>query len=126
MPNHHRPSCPRSDAATPGDYFWSLPRSFSQKIPLPGLPLNDHVWKFGAADKDGKVMLNPEGKVTASPMGLFNLINKGSPAESNGNNGARMQAWGQTLSPTEIAQVLSYVISKVPGDFAKIPKADAK
>ena len=80
-----------------------------KKIPLPGLPLTDHIWKF-----------------TDKPMGLFNLINKGSPPESTGNNGARMEAWGQKLSPMEIAQVLSYVISKVPEDFKDIPKPDSK
>jgi cytochrome c oxidase cbb3-type subunit 3 len=79
-----------------------------KKIPLPGLPLTDHQWKF--SDK---------------PMGLFNLINKGSPPESTGNNGAKMEAWGQKLSPVEIAQVLSYVISKVPADFKDIPKPAA-
>ena len=91
------------------DLSATLDDGHGHKIPLPGLPLNDHIWKF-----------------TDKPMGLFNLINKGSPPESNGNNGARMQAWGQTLSPTEIAQVLSYVISKVHADFEKIPKAEAK
>ncbi|MEI7913099.1 MAG: cbb3-type cytochrome c oxidase N-terminal domain-containing protein [Verrucomicrobiota bacterium] len=80
-----------------------------KRIPLPGLPLTDHIWKF-----------------TNKPMGLFNLINKGSPPESTGNNGAKMEAWGQKLSPMEIAQVLSYVISKVPEDFTEIPKPAAK
>ncbi len=79
------------------------------KIHLPGLPLNDHIWKF-----------------TDKPMGLFNLINKGSPPESTGNNGTKMEAWGQKLSPMEIAQVLSYVISKVPEDFKNIPETPAK
>ncbi|MEI6655040.1 MAG: cbb3-type cytochrome c oxidase N-terminal domain-containing protein [Verrucomicrobiota bacterium] len=78
-----------------------------KRILLPGLPLNDHLWKF-----------------TKQPMGLFNLINKGSPPESTGNNGARMEAWGQKLSPVEIAQVLSYVISKVPEDFKDIPVSE--
>lgn len=76
------------------------------KIPLPGLPLTDHQWKFG-------------GK----PMQLFNLINKGSPPESTGNNGAKMQAWGQQLSPKQIAEVVSYIISKVPDDFKDIPSS---
>lgn len=74
------------------------------KVPLPGLPLNDHQWKFG-------------GK----PMDLFKLINAGSPPESTGNNGAKMQAWGQTLSPVQIAEVVSYLISKLPEDFKNIP-----
>ena len=76
----------------------------TNKIPLPGLPLTDHEWKFG-------------GK----PMDLFKLINQGSPPESTGNNGAKMQAWGQQLSPKQVAEVVSYIISKVPGDFADIP-----
>ncbi len=74
------------------------------KVPLPGLPLNDHVWKFG-------------GK----PMEIFKLINNGSPPESTGNNGAKMQVWSQTLSPKQIAEVVSYIISKVPEDFKDIP-----
>lgn len=74
------------------------------KVPLPGLPLNDHQWKFG-------------GK----PMQIFKLINQGSPPESTGNNGAKMQVWGQTLNPKQIAEVVSYIISKVPEDFKDIP-----
>lgn len=80
-----------------------------KKIQLPGLPLNDHKWKF-----------------TNKPMGLFNLINKGSPPESTGNNGARMEAWGQKLTPVEIAQVLSFIISKVPEDFKDIRPPEKK
>ncbi|MBC8127771.1 MAG: c-type cytochrome [Gloeobacteraceae cyanobacterium ES-bin-144] len=75
----------------------------ANKIPLPGLPLNDHQWKFG-------------GK----PMDLFKLINAGSPPESTGSNGAKMQAWGQSLSPKQIAEVVAYIISKVPEDFKDI------
>jgi len=73
--------------------------------PLPGLPLNDHIWKFGH-----------------SPMRLFKLVNEGSPPESTGNNGARMQVWGQQLTPKQIAEVVAYIISKVPEDFKDIPK----
>jgi len=72
---------------------------------LPGLPLNDHIWKFG-------------GK----PMQIYNLVMNGSPPESDGNNGARMPAWGKTvLNPKQVAEVVSYIISKVPEDFKDIP-----
>jgi cytochrome c oxidase cbb3-type subunit 3 len=74
------------------------------KIPLPGLSLTDHQWKFG-------------GK----PMQLFKLINEGSPADSTGNNGAKMQPWGQTLSPKQVAELVSFIIAKVPDDFKDIP-----
>lgn len=74
------------------------------KVPLPGLPLNDHQWKFG-------------GK----PMELFKLIHEGSPPESTGHNGARMQPWGQMLSPKQIAEVVAFLIAKVPEDFKDIP-----
>ncbi|NQX00284.1 c-type cytochrome [bacterium] len=74
------------------------------KIPLPGLPINDGVWKFG-------------GK----PMEIFKLINAGSPPESTGNNGAKMQAWSQSLSPKQVAEVVAFIISKVPADFKDIP-----
>ncbi len=72
---------------------------------LQGLPLNDHKWKF-----------------SGKPMEIFKLVTYGSPPTSDGNNGARMQAWGQTvLSPKQVAEVVSYVISKVPEDFKDIP-----
>lgn len=74
------------------------------RVPLPGLPLNDHQWKFG-------------GK----PMELFKLIHEGSPPESTGHNGARMQPWGQMLSPKQIAEVVAFLIAKVPEDFKDIP-----
>ena len=73
------------------------------KIPLPGLSLTDHQWKFG-------------GK----PMQIFSLINQGSPADSTGNNGAKMQAWGQTLSPKKIAELVAFIIAKLPDDFKDI------
>ena len=76
----------------------------ANKIPLPGLPLNDHQWKFG-------------GK----PMQIFKLINEGSPPESTGHNGAKMQVWGQTLNPKQIAEVTAYLIAKLPEDFKDIP-----
>jgi cytochrome c oxidase cbb3-type subunit 3 len=74
------------------------------KVPLPGPPLNDGEWKFG-------------GK----PMDLFKIIHEGSPAESTGYNGAKMQVWGQTLSLRQIAEVTAYLISKLPGEFEDIP-----
>jgi cytochrome c oxidase cbb3-type subunit 3 len=74
------------------------------KIPLPGLPLNDGVWKFGA-----------------KPMDLFKLINEGSPPQSDGHNGAKMQAWGQTLTPKQVAEVVAYIVAKLPADFKDIP-----
>ena len=54
-------------------------------------------------------------------MQIFKLINEGSPADSTGNNGARMQPWGQTLSPKQVAELVSFIISKVPDDFKEIP-----
>ena len=70
------------------------------KIPLPGMSLTDGVWKYGA-----------------KPMDLFKIINKGTPADSPGHNGAKMVAWGQVLSPKQIAEVTAYIISKNPKDF---------
>ena len=70
------------------------------KVPLPGLPLNDGQWKYGSR-----------------PMEIFKLINDGTPADSPGHNGAKMQAWGQSLTPKQIAEVTAYLISKNPADF---------
>jgi cytochrome c oxidase cbb3-type subunit 3 len=74
------------------------------KIPLPGLPLTDGEWKFGN-----------------KPMDIFRLINDGSPPESTGHNGAKMQAWGQTMTPKQIAEITAFVIAKVPNNFKDIP-----
>jgi cytochrome c oxidase cbb3-type subunit III len=70
------------------------------KIPLPGMSLTDGVWKYGA-----------------KPMDLFKLINEGTPADSPGHNGARMVAWGQVLTPKQVAEVTAFVVSKNPKDF---------
>lgn len=74
-------------------------------IALPGLPLNDGEWKFGK-----------------SPMRTFQLINEGSPPESTGNNGAKMQAWNQQLSPKQVAEVVAFLINRLPEDFKDVPK----
>lgn len=71
-----------------------------QTVPLPGLPLNDGVWQHGS-----------------KPMDIFKIINEGSPPDSPGHNGALMQAWGQTLSPQQVAEVTAYIISMNPGEF---------
>jgi cytochrome c oxidase cbb3-type subunit 3 len=66
-----------------------------------GLSLVDHEWKY-----------------------LFKLINEGSPAESTGMppTGAKMIPWGATYSGKQIAQVVAYLIAKVPEDFEKFKK----
>lgn len=74
-------------------------------IALPGRPLTDGQWTY-----------------SGKPMDIFKLINEGTPADSPGFNGGRMEAWGQKLTPIEIAQVVSYIITEVPADFKNIPK----
>jgi cytochrome c oxidase cbb3-type subunit III len=74
------------------------------KIPLPGRPLNDGVWEYG-------------GK----PMDIFKIINEGTPADAPGMNGAKMQAWGQMLTPKQVAEVSVFIISKNPREFATQP-----
>ncbi len=69
-------------------------------IPLPGRSLNDGHWEYGS-----------------KPMEIFKLINEGTPPEAPGYNGARMQAWGQMLSPKQVAEVTAFLISKNPQDF---------
>ena len=70
------------------------------KVPLPGRPLNDGHWEYG-------------GK----PMDIFKIINEGTPASAPGYNGAKMQAWGQMLSPKQVAEVSAFLISRNPKDF---------
>ena len=76
------------------------------KVPLPGIPLNDGKWKFG-------------GK----PMEIFKMVNEGSPPESDGNNGVKMQPkGGANLSPKQVAEVVAYLISELPDEFKDIPQ----
>jgi cytochrome c oxidase cbb3-type subunit III len=73
-----------------------------QSVSLPGLPLTDGVWKYGS-----------------KPMDIFKLINEGTPANSTGHNGAKMEAWGQKMPPLQIAQLTAFLIRENPKDFAK-------
>ncbi|MGJ8635002.1 MAG: cbb3-type cytochrome c oxidase N-terminal domain-containing protein [Luteolibacter sp.] len=73
-----------------------------QTVPLPGLSLKDGEWKYGS-----------------KPMDLFKLINEGTPADSTGHNGAKMEAWGQRMPLEEIAEVTAFIISENPEDFVE-------
>jgi cytochrome c oxidase cbb3-type subunit 3 len=70
------------------------------KIPLPGRSLVDGVWEYGN-----------------KPMDVFKIINHGTPVDAPGLNGAKMQAWGQMLSPKQIAELTAFLIAKNPKDF---------
>lgn len=59
---------------------------------LPGVPLNDKEWKYG-------------GK----PLEIMKVVTEGSPDITKG-----MIAWKGQLGPSEIAQVVSYILSKQP------------
>ncbi|MFT4177499.1 MAG: cbb3-type cytochrome c oxidase N-terminal domain-containing protein [Luteolibacter sp.] len=71
-----------------------------QSVALPGLSLKDGEWKYG-------------GK----PMDIFKIINDGTPADSPGHNGARMEAWGQKMSPLKVTELVAFLISENPKDF---------
>lgn len=61
-------------------------------IQLPGVSLVDAEWKYG--DK---------------PLDMMNIVTNGSPDVTKG-----MIAWNTQLSPSEIAQVVAYIVSKQP------------
>ena len=73
-----------------------------QSVALPGLPLTDGQWKYG-------------GK----PMDIFKIINQGTPADSPGHNGAKMEAWGQKMPPLQIAEMTAFIISRNQAEFSK-------
>jgi cytochrome c oxidase cbb3-type subunit 3 len=73
-----------------------------QTVALPGLSLTDGEWKYG-------------GK----PMDIFRLINQGTPADSPGHNGAKMEAWGQKIPPVQIAELTAFLISRNAAEFNK-------
>lgn len=73
-----------------------------QSVNLPGLSLTDGEWKYG--DR---------------PMDIFKLINEGTPADSAGHNGAKMEAWGLKMPPVEIAEVTAFLISENKAEFTK-------
>lgn len=61
-------------------------------IQLPGLPLNDSEWKYGGA-----------------PLAIMKIVTEGSPDVTKG-----MIAWKTQIGPTDIAQVVAYILSKQP------------
>lgn len=73
-----------------------------QFVALPGLSLVDGEWKYGA-----------------KPMDIFKIINEGTPADSSGHNGAKMEAWGLKLPPVQIAELTAFLISENKEEFAK-------
>ena len=62
--------------------------------PLPGLPLNDEIWKYGN-----------------QPMDVFRMVSKGSPDKAQA---VQMPPWEAVLSPAEIAKVAAFVMSHHP------------
>jgi cytochrome c oxidase cbb3-type subunit III len=73
-----------------------------QSVQLPGLSLTDGQWKYGN-----------------KPMDIFKLINLGTPPESPGHNGAKMEAWGQKMPPVQIAEITAFIISRNQAEFAE-------
>lgn len=83
-----------------GDLSAKMTLADGSSIPLPGLSLTDGEWKYGK-----------------NPMDIFKLINEGTPADNAGHNGAKMMAWGLTLPPEKVAELVAYLVSKNPKDF---------
>lgn len=73
-----------------------------QTVALPGLPLTDGEWKYGG-----------------TPMDIFRIINEGTPPDSTGHNGAKMEAWGLKLPPVQVAELTAFIIKENPGEFAE-------
>ena len=80
-----------------------------------------HGPKLDAPLKLGRSLVDQEWAYGGRPMEIFALINDGTPADGKGMepSGARMMPFGQTYTPTQIAQVTAYIISKNPEEFAK-------
>ena len=69
-------------------------------VKLPGLPLNDKEWKYGA-----------------KPMDIFKVVSKGSPDASKG-----MIAWEPQFGGVKVAEVVAYILSthqRGDGDIAQ-------
>ena len=73
-----------------------------QSVPLPGRSLTDGQWEYG-------------GK----PMDIFKIINEGTPPNSPGHNGAKMEAWGQKIPPVQVAELTAFLISRNSAEFNK-------
>lgn len=86
--------------------------------------LSCHGPELDAPQKLGLSLVDGEWKYGAAPMAIFKLINEGTPLESKGMEptGMRMPPWGQSYSPTEIAEVVAFIIAKNPKDFESLKK----
>jgi len=75
-----------------------------QSVNLPGLSLTDSEWKYGS-----------------KPMEIFKLVNEGTPQDSTGHNGAKMEAWGLKMAPVKVAELTAFLISENKAEF-KVPE----
>lgn len=82
------------------DLTASIALGGGESVALPGLSLKDKTWKYGP-----------------KPMDVFNLIHDGTPADSAGHNGARMEAWGLKFPPMKIVELTAFLIHENPEDF---------
>ena len=64
-----------------------------------------------------------DGRVVFESTAVSNvdakIIKDGSPPESTGHNGAKMEVWGNKLEAKTIAEITAYIISKNEAEFAK-------
>ena len=82
---------------------------------------------FAADFSDADLQVAPTRRLAVvacmdSRMDIFKMINNGSPAESDGNNGTKMQPkGGASLSPVQVAEITAFLITKLPEEFKDIP-----
>jgi cytochrome c oxidase cbb3-type subunit III len=87
-----------------GDLAARIDIGGGQFVSLPGLSLVDGEWKYGSA-----------------PMDVFKIIHDGTPGDSPGHNGAKMEPWGNKIPPLQIAELTAYLIHANPADFPAPP-----
>lgn len=62
----------------------------------------------------GRSLIDDQWAYGGKPMQLLNLVLNGTPADSKGFNGQKMQAWKDLLGPENSAKVVAFVVSKSP------------
>jgi cytochrome c oxidase cbb3-type subunit 3 len=62
----------------------------------------------------GRSLTDAQWIYGGKPMDLFKLVLEGSPKDTKGFNGQKMQAWKDTLGSENVAKVTAFIISKSP------------